>query len=82
LIFAVAASAMPAVSNNHQSNLHTSNNGGSGSDMSNGNCSSSRQCMTNIVTKILDSMVAHNPDTLPLATIYRATETPTRQPSA
>jgi hypothetical protein len=74
LVLAVAASAMPAVSNNHQSNPYTSNNGGSSCDTSNSNCSSSRQCMTNMVTKILDSMVAHNPDTLPLATIYRATE--------
>lgn len=30
--------------------------------------------MTNIVTSILDSMVAHNPYTLPLATVYKATE--------
>ena len=65
---------MPALSNNHQSNPHTLNNGRSSSDTSNSNCSSSRQCMTNMVTKILDSMVAHNPDILPLATIYRATE--------
>jgi len=74
LVLAVAASAMPAVSNNHQSNPRTSNNGWSNSDTSNSNCSSSRQCMTNMITKILDSMVAHNPNTLPLATFYRATE--------
>lgn len=74
LALAVVASAMPAVPNNHQSNPHTSNNGGSSDDTSNSNCSSSRQCMINMVTKILDSMVVHNPDTLPLATIYRATE--------
>lgn len=66
LVLAVAASAMPAI---HKSNLSTSSN-----DTSNSNCSSSRQCMTNMVTTILDSMVAHNPDTLPLAKIYRATE--------
>jgi hypothetical protein len=30
--------------------------------------------MTDIVTQILDSMVAHNPDTLPLASFYQATE--------
>lgn len=34
----------------------------------------SRECMTNIVTRILDSMVAHDPYSLPLATIYKATE--------
>ncbi|KAH8746355.1 hypothetical protein BGZ57DRAFT_917783 [Hyaloscypha finlandica] len=74
LVLAVEASAMPAVSNSHQSNPHSSNNGRSSSDTSNSDCSNSRQCMTNMVTEILDSMVAHNPDTLPLATIYRATE--------
>ena len=34
----------------------------------------SRDCMTAIVTQILDSMVAHNSYTLPLATVYKATE--------
>lgn len=33
-----------------------------------------RKCMKGIITEILDSMVAHNPYTLPLAPIYRATE--------
>ncbi|KAJ5118312.1 uncharacterized protein N7443_007241 [Penicillium atrosanguineum] len=33
-----------------------------------------RQCMTDIVTEILDSMVAHNPYTLPMASFYVATE--------
>ncbi|KAF3765592.1 hypothetical protein M406DRAFT_339010 [Cryphonectria parasitica EP155] len=39
---------------------------------SNSNCS--RECMTDIVTQILDSMVARNPYTLPMATVYQATE--------
>lgn len=34
----------------------------------------SRECMTNIVTQILDSAVAHDPSTLPLASTYKATE--------
>ncbi|KAL1853208.1 hypothetical protein Daus18300_011856 [Diaporthe australafricana] len=34
----------------------------------------SRECMTAIVTQILDSMVAHDPYSLPLATVYKATE--------
>jgi hypothetical protein len=34
----------------------------------------SRQCMTGIVTQILDSMVAHDPSSLPLAASYKATE--------
>lgn len=34
----------------------------------------SRECMTSIVTQILDSAVAHNPSTLPLAPSYKATE--------
>ncbi|TVY86256.1 hypothetical protein LAWI1_G008822 [Lachnellula willkommii] len=69
LVLAVAASAMPAVP-------HTLNNGRSSTDTSTSNstCSSSRPCMTNMVTQILDSMVAHNPDALPLAKMYRATE--------
>jgi hypothetical protein len=33
-----------------------------------------RETMTNLVRKILDSMVAHNPCSLPLATVYKATE--------
>ncbi|KAJ5777412.1 hypothetical protein N7520_000658 [Penicillium odoratum] len=33
-----------------------------------------RQCMTNIVTGIIDSMVVHNPFMLPLAQVYKATE--------
>ncbi|KAJ9148851.1 hypothetical protein NKR23_g4741 [Pleurostoma richardsiae] len=41
-------------------------------NMSNSDCS--RDCMTNIVRQILDSMVEHNPYTLPLATVYQATE--------
>ncbi|CAK7213584.1 hypothetical protein SBRCBS47491_001855 [Sporothrix bragantina] len=65
---------MPTVVRNHQPNPHTPNNGGPSSDTSDSNCSGSRQCMTNMVTKILDSMVAHNPNVLPLAPIYRATE--------
>ncbi|RHZ57685.1 uncharacterized protein CDV56_106832 [Aspergillus thermomutatus] len=43
-------------------------------DRSPSNSHCSRQCMTNLVTEILDSMVAHNPYTLPLATVYKATE--------
>lgn len=34
----------------------------------------SRECMTNIVTQILESAVAHDPSTLPLASTYKATE--------
>ena len=34
----------------------------------------SRECMTSIVNQILDSMVTHDPYTLPLATVYKATE--------
>ena len=34
----------------------------------------SRECMTNIITQILDSLVAHDPSTLPLASTYKATE--------
>ncbi|KAI1621992.1 hypothetical protein EDD37DRAFT_683926 [Exophiala viscosa] len=33
-----------------------------------------RQCLTNMVDEILTSMVAHNPDILPLADLYKATE--------
>ncbi len=33
-----------------------------------------RSCMTGIVDQLLASMVAHNPDTLPLANVYSATE--------
>ncbi|KEZ43307.1 hypothetical protein SAPIO_CDS4751 [Scedosporium apiospermum] len=40
--------------------------------MSESDCS--RDCMTIIVSKILKSMVAHDPDTLPLAPVYQATE--------
>ncbi|KAF4233678.1 hypothetical protein CNMCM8980_004256 [Aspergillus fumigatiaffinis] len=36
--------------------------------------SCSRACMTAIITEVLDSMVAHDPSTLPLATVYKATE--------
>lgn len=36
--------------------------------------SCSRACMTAIITQILESMVAHDPSTLPLATVYKATE--------
>lgn len=46
--------------------------GRSASNMSNSHCS--RECMTAIVTQILDSMVAHNPYTLPMAEVYQATE--------
>ncbi|GAB7355643.1 hypothetical protein MBLNU459_g6359t2 [Dothideomycetes sp. NU459] len=34
----------------------------------------SRECMTNIVSQILHSMVAHDPYTLPMASMYKATE--------
>ncbi|KAJ5939588.1 hypothetical protein N7466_002722 [Penicillium verhagenii] len=34
----------------------------------------SRQCMTNIVQGVIDSMLVHNPFMLPLAKVYRATE--------
>jgi hypothetical protein len=34
----------------------------------------SRACMTAIITQVLESMVAHDPSTLPLATVYKATE--------
>jgi hypothetical protein len=43
-------------------------------DRASSNSHCSRQCMTKIVNNILDSMVAHNPYTLPLATVYKATE--------
>jgi hypothetical protein len=33
-----------------------------------------RACMTDIVEQMLGSMVAHNPDTLPVAQVYKATE--------
>lgn len=33
-----------------------------------------RECMASIVNDILDSMVAHDPSTLPLAQVYKATE--------
>ncbi|CZR65141.1 uncharacterized protein PAC_15041 [Phialocephala subalpina] len=46
--------------------------GRSASNTSNSDCS--RECMTTIVTQILDSIVAHDPRTLPMATVYRATE--------
>ncbi|KAB8271447.1 hypothetical protein BDV30DRAFT_228086 [Aspergillus minisclerotigenes] len=36
--------------------------------------SCSRACMTAIITDVLNSMVAHDPSTLPLATVYKATE--------
>lgn len=36
--------------------------------------SCSRACMTAIITQVLNSMVAHDPSTLPLATVYKATE--------
>ncbi|KAL3485119.1 hypothetical protein BJX62DRAFT_217621 [Aspergillus germanicus] len=36
--------------------------------------SCSRACMTAIITDVLNSMVAHDPSSLPLATVYRATE--------
>lgn len=39
---------------------------------SNSDCT--RETMTNIVRKILDSMVAHDPYSLPLAIVYKATE--------
>ncbi|KAI4596413.1 hypothetical protein KJ359_005543 [Pestalotiopsis sp. 9143b] len=35
---------------------------------------SSREGMTSLVTQILESMVAHDPYSLPLATVYKATE--------
>ncbi|MHB9862104.1 hypothetical protein [Streptomyces sp. YIM S03343] len=34
----------------------------------------SRSCMTHMVDKLLKSMVAHDPESLPLATVYKATE--------
>ena len=33
-----------------------------------------RSCLSGLATQLVDSMVAHNPDTLPLAPVYRATE--------
>ncbi|KAJ5706615.1 hypothetical protein N7488_006416 [Penicillium malachiteum] len=36
--------------------------------------SCSRACMTAIITDVLNSMVANDPSTLPLATVYKATE--------
>lgn len=36
--------------------------------------SCNRKCMKNMVDEILASMVAHDPDTLPLADLYKATE--------
>jgi hypothetical protein len=38
------------------------------------NDNTSREYLSKIVTQILDSMEAHNPRTLPLASIYKATE--------
>ncbi len=38
------------------------------------NSSCSRSCMSALVDQLLASMVAHNPDTLPVATVYAATE--------
>ncbi|KFY97940.1 hypothetical protein V500_01844 [Pseudogymnoascus sp. VKM F-4518 (FW-2643)] len=62
LVLAVAVSAMPAAATVGQSASTTSRS------------VCSRECMTTIVGKILKSMVAHNPDTLPLAPVYQATE--------
>ncbi|KAH6869116.1 hypothetical protein B0T10DRAFT_467447 [Thelonectria olida] len=59
LVLAVSASAAAAV-------------GRSASITSNNSCS--RESMTAIVTQILDSMVAHDPYSLPMATVYKATE--------
>ena len=33
-----------------------------------------RACLSGVVDQVLASMVAHNPDTLPLAQLYEATE--------
>jgi hypothetical protein len=33
-----------------------------------------RSCMADLVNRVTDSMTAHNPDALPLAIVYRATE--------
>ncbi|KAH7156091.1 hypothetical protein EDB81DRAFT_647124 [Dactylonectria macrodidyma] len=62
LVLAVAGSAMPA-----NGVVHSSESRRSTSDCS-------RDSMTTLVTQILDSMVAKDPYSLPLATIYKATE--------
>lgn len=64
LILAVTASAMPASTLESKS---VSNTNTSQSDCD-------RDCMTVIVDDILYSMVAHNPNTLPLAPVYQASE--------
>ncbi|KAJ4423363.1 hypothetical protein N0V82_001966 [Gnomoniopsis sp. IMI 355080] len=64
LILAVTAFAMPAPALGSR-------------DVSSTNTTQSdcdRDCMTVIVYEILDSMVANNPNTLPLAPVYQATE--------
>lgn len=66
VLLAVAGSAMPTQRSDSCSTTSATTKS-SGSDCD-------RSCMTNIVTKILDSMVAHDPYSLPLATVYRATE--------
>ncbi|KPM44482.1 hypothetical protein AK830_g2070 [Neonectria ditissima] len=62
LVLAVAGSAMPT-----RNLVDRSTSCASASDCN-------RECMTAIVTQILDSMVAHDPYTLPLAQFYKATE--------
>ncbi|KAH7007582.1 hypothetical protein EDB80DRAFT_577062 [Ilyonectria destructans] len=62
LVLAVAGSAMPTNTVVDRSM----------SCRSNSDCN--RECMTAMVTQILDSMVAHDPYSLPLAQFYRATE--------
>ncbi|KAI0129858.1 hypothetical protein BJ170DRAFT_290403 [Xylariales sp. AK1849] len=62
LVLAVTASAMP----------HTASTGKIVSNRLKSNYS--REYMTDIVTQILDSMVAHDPNALPMATVYMATE--------
>ncbi|KAF7542180.1 hypothetical protein G7Z17_g11815 [Cylindrodendrum hubeiense] len=61
LVLAVAGSALPA------GNVVRSESCRSTSDCS-------REFLTSLVTQILDSVVAHDPYSLPLATVYKATE--------
>ncbi|GKZ29784.1 hypothetical protein AbraIFM66950_006414 [Aspergillus brasiliensis] len=62
LVLAAGASPMPA----------TSLVGQRTSEAFRRDCS--RECMATIVDQVLASMVVHNPYTLPMATVYRATE--------
>ncbi|GKZ91450.1 hypothetical protein AnigIFM59636_003707 [Aspergillus niger] len=62
LVLSAGASPMPAASLIDQRTSEPSK------------CDCSRECMATIVDQILASMVVHNPYTLPMATVYQATE--------